>query len=240
MRCTLQFEKQHLKEIEMILVNTLKGLAAITVIALVATTGFASAQAKAPKSAPPVAAGAEPKESVPATPKTIKPNEPLHDTWVLKNLNGSVNVVVNPDGTWSFGGGIKDKKPGQTFDVTFVIKSSLGSIYIFHWKGDASNGVEFNKTGKSEILHDDYKYFDHTNWSAEWVLHTFNKEALAKYEAAEKRKKEIAQTKAAEAALAADELKEEAAQAAAQKTEDTVAAALKLVQADKAKLAGTF
>jgi hypothetical protein len=128
-----------------------------------------------------------PNESTPATQETVAPLKPMVVNWTLKKLDGKVNIVVNPDGTWDFSGGFKDKKPGDDWDISMGIKSSTGAIYIFHYEGDAAHGVEFSKQGASAILKDDFSTFAHHGWSGSYNFHLSEAARRARYEAMERK-----------------------------------------------------
>lgn len=136
-------------------------------------------------------ATAAPSESLPSAQVTSAPSAPIVQNWTLHKLKGSVNLVVNPDGTWIFSGGFADKKPGHNFDITFALKSSTGAIYLFHYEGDAANGVQFSKQGESPLLKDDFATFAHHHWSASYVFHLNEEGRLARYEALEKKREAI-------------------------------------------------
>jgi hypothetical protein len=132
-----------------------------------------------------------PSESKPVMQATAAVTEPIVHNWHLKKLDGQINLVVNPDGTWIFSGSFKDKKPGDDFDVTYALKSSTGAVYLFHYEGDAASGVDFSKQGVSSILKDDFSTFAHHAWSGVYTFHLSAEGRRARYEAAEKKKEEI-------------------------------------------------
>lgn len=132
-----------------------------------------------------------PTESKTAVQTTAAVTQPITHNWQLKKLDGTINLVVNPDGTWIFSGNFKNKKPGDDFDVTFALKSSTGAVYLFHYEGDAASGVDFSKQGQSLILKDDYASFAHHAWSGVYTFHLSAAGRKARYEAEEKKKEEI-------------------------------------------------
>jgi hypothetical protein len=140
--------------------------------------------------APPAGTPA-PAESTPVAEATAPPSKPIVVNWTLKRLDGKVNIVVNPDGTWLFSGGFKDKKPGDDFDISIGIKSSTGAIYVFHYEGDAAHGVEFSKQGSSAILKDDFSTFAHHGWSGSYNFHLSEAARRARYEAMERKREQI-------------------------------------------------
>ena len=139
----------------------------------------------------PVTGTPAPSETVPAVQATAAVTQPIVHNWQLKKLDGRINLVVNPDGTWIFSGSFKDKKPGDDFDVTFALKSSTGAVYLFHYEGDAASGVDFSKQGESPILKDDFPTFAHHAWSGVYTFHLSAEGRKARYEAEEKKKEEI-------------------------------------------------
>jgi hypothetical protein len=90
--------------------------------------------------------------------------------WRFKNAPGSANLVVNPDGTYLFSGSYKQKVLGE-FDILLGLKSSLGAVYLFHYEGNASNGVLWSKPGTSTVLKDDFKTFTKLDWSGGYRFH---------------------------------------------------------------------
>jgi hypothetical protein len=132
-----------------------------------------------------------PNESTPAKQETVAPQKPIVVNWTLKKLDGKVNITVNPDGTWDFSGGFKDKKPGDDWDISVGIKSSTGAIYIFHYEGDAGHGVEFSKQGASTILKDDFASFAHHGWSGSYNFHLSEAARKTRYEAMERKREQL-------------------------------------------------
>jgi hypothetical protein len=132
-----------------------------------------------------------PSESMAVVQTTVPVTQPIVHNWQLKKLDGKINLVVNPDGTWIFSGSFKNKKPGDDFDITFALKSSTGAVYLFHYEGDAASGVDFSKQGQSVILKDDFATFAHHAWSGVYTFHLSTAGRKARYEAEEKKKEEI-------------------------------------------------
>jgi hypothetical protein len=173
------------------LTNALKasGTAAILAVCVLAAQ-FSQAQTTAP-------AAATPTESSPLTPApAVAPTQPIVHNWKLTKLDGKINVVVNSDGTYIFSGGFKDKKPLHDWDITLALKSSLGEVILFHYEGDASNGIEFSKTGQSDILKDNFASFAKNHQTAwNYVFHLSAEGRAKQYEAEEKKKEEIKKAK---------------------------------------------
>jgi hypothetical protein len=132
-----------------------------------------------------------PTESTRAIQETAAPSKPIVVNWTLKKLDGKVNIVVTPDGRWIFSGGFKDKKPGDDWDISIGIKSSTGAIYVFHYEGDATQGVEFSKEGSSAILEDDFSTFAHHGWSGSYNFHLSEAARRARYEAMERKREQL-------------------------------------------------
>jgi hypothetical protein len=149
-------------------IAVVKGLPLLAVLAVaVQIANLANAQAPAATGTP------APSETTPATtPPPTPPTKPISINWKLHKLNGSVNITMNPDGSSDFSGSFKDKKPGDDWDISVAVKSTTGAIIVYHWEGDAANGVEFSKTGSSAFLADDFSSFasKHT-WSGVYTFH---------------------------------------------------------------------
>lgn len=200
--------------------SALKGLTVLAALTMV--THLAVAQA---------APAATPTETAPLVQQTVAPTKPIVINWTLHKLDGKVNLVVNPDGTWIFSGGFKDKKKEDDWDITLALKSSLGAVYLFHYEGNAADGVQFSKQGDSALLKDDYSTFAHSGWSGVYSFHLSKEGREAKYkafeekraklekelaEAKKKKDEKLAAEKKAEAKKQAQEYAQEQAQAAAQ------------------------
>ena len=117
---------------------------------------------------------------------------PIVHNWNLKSVDGTLNILVNPDGTWVFSGFGKKKEPGKDFDITLALKSNLGAVVLFEYAGDASNGIQFSKQGQSDILKDNFASFA-TNHKTAWEYRLpLSSEGRAKlYEEREKKKEEL-------------------------------------------------
>jgi hypothetical protein len=167
-------------------IRSLRGfpLLAASVVVIILATGYALAQA-------PAAGTPAPAEAAPLAQVTVPPSKPINDHWTLHRLQGKIDVLVNPDGTYDFSGSFKDKKPGDDFDITWALKSSTGALYLFHYEGDAANGIEFSKTGQSAILKDDFATFAHHGWSAVYSFHLSAAGRRAHYEAMEKKREQL-------------------------------------------------
>jgi hypothetical protein len=130
-------------------------------------------------------------EATPLQPRPASPG-PIHDSWHMRKMNGTANLVVNPDGTYIFSGMVNDKKPNHDFDITLALKSSLGSVIFFRYAADASNGVEWSKQGQSEILKDNFTTFagkHQAAWAYTLPLSAAGKVKL--YEEREKKREEL-------------------------------------------------
>ncbi len=128
----------------------------------------------------------------------LPPSAPISYSWHFKQLNGTMTLTVNPDGSYRFGGNFADRFPGEDWDATVGLKNSAGGIYLFHYEGSASNGIHFAKEGKSAQLKEDFASFasDH---QATWT-YTFHREEagrLAQYAAMEQRRIQLQNQEAA-------------------------------------------
>lgn len=158
----------------------------------------------------------QPVASAPAQPVT----QPIVHNIKLHSLHGNINLTVNPDGSYSLSGGFAEHKPGQDFDITIGLKSSLDQTVLFHWEGDAGNGVQFSEQGQSLVLKDNFANFaqGHAyNWEykldesaaarrehAEEVKRAREKREEEEKEAIAKHKKEVAEEKKQEARAEAE------------------------------------
>jgi hypothetical protein len=173
--------------------TAIKGLPLLAVLA-VAVLIANLAHAQAPGGAGTAATGTPaPTEATPAvTPPTTPPTKPITINWKMHKLNGSVNITMNPDGSSDFSGGFKDKKPGDDWDISIAVKSNTGAIIVYHYEGDAANGVEFSKTGSSAFLADDFSSFasKHT-WSGVYTFHLNAAGRRKHYEEMEAKRKKL-------------------------------------------------
>jgi hypothetical protein len=125
---------------------------------LVFNLPVAQAQQLAPATSPAAAPGDESGET--SVVKHEPPSSgPIVLNWKLKKLDGTMNLTVNPDGTYLFSGSVKDKKPGRDMDMSVALKSSLGGVITFTNVSDVSDGAEWSKQGQSEILKDNFATF---------------------------------------------------------------------------------
>ncbi|HLK55619.1 MAG TPA: hypothetical protein VKU00_03595 [Chthonomonadaceae bacterium] len=131
-----------------------------------------------------------PKESSGVQHLTTK-SGPIVARWRLKKIDGVVNLIVNPDGTYLFSGDVKEKKPDHDFNIAFALKSSLGGVIVFQHSGNMSNGLQWSKQGKSALLKDDYQTFAKAAWGGEWRISLNAAGEAKRYEAREKRKERL-------------------------------------------------
>lgn len=169
----------------------------------------------------PLSAQQQPTENATPGSATSAPAQPISHTWKLKKLDGSVNVTINPDGTWIYSGGFNDKKKDQVFNITFAIKSKTGAIYLFHYEGDATNGVQFSKQGDSAILKDDFSSFSNHYWTAHYDFYLDSAGRKARWEAEQRkleqiRKEEAEARKRHEEKIVAEKRREQQAEALAE------------------------
>lgn len=160
-------------------------------------------------------------EKTPASIGSARPTNPIVINWRMRKLDGNVNLTVNPDGTWLFSGGFKDHKRDQDWDITFALKDRSGAIFLFHYEGDASQGVQFSKQGESPILKDDFKSFEHYTWAASAGFHLSAAGRKARWEAQQRKferiqKEELEARKRHDEQLMAEKEREERAEAQAE------------------------
>jgi hypothetical protein len=171
------------------LLSALKGppvLHRFAAAVLVANLTFAHAQTLAAGTPAPTETAA------PVTPPPTPPTKPLVFNWKLKKLDGNVNLTINPDGTYDFSGGFTDKKPGDDWDISMAVKSTTGSVVVFHWEGNAAGGIQFSKTGSSAFIADDFADFakKHT-WDAHYDFHLTAAAREQHYKEAEAKRKKL-------------------------------------------------
>ena len=157
-------------------------------LALFAVLVFAVSAATAQTS--PAATAAAPAEASPVVshPATTGP---ISHNFTLKKVDGTLNILVDPDGTWNFSGSTK-AFPGKDFDVSLALKNSTGAVVLFQYIGDASHGIQFSKQGKNDILKENFASFASSHKSA-WEYRLYESAAgkRALYEAREKKKEEL-------------------------------------------------
>jgi|GEM_PF-1908172 len=125
--------------------------------------------------------------------------------------DSDINLTVNPDGSWNFSGSFP-AKPDHDIDVVMGLKSSEGSIVLFRYAGNMQNGVNFNKTGVSQTLKDNFKAFQSESWYANYRMPESAEGIAQKYEQRKRRKDR--EEKAQEHREADKERQEVAAEAA--------------------------
>jgi hypothetical protein len=117
---------------------------------------------------------------------------PIVVNYKFTKEEGSVNLTVNPDGTWLFSVDYKGKKPGYDIDVALALRSTLGGIIVWHYAGDASNGVQSSQQGKSDVLKDNFKTFaGKHDWSVKYDFALSAEGRAKRFEAQEKKKAEL-------------------------------------------------
>jgi vacuolar-type H+-ATPase subunit H len=154
-------------------------------LALIAFVAIAVSSATAQPSPATTPAEASPVVSHPAT------TGPISHSYTLRKVDGTLNILVDPDGTWNFSGSTK-AFPGKDFDVTLALKNSSGAVVLFQYVGDASHGIQFSKQGKNDILKENFASFASSHKSA-WEYRLYESAAgkRAAYEAREKKREEI-------------------------------------------------
>jgi hypothetical protein len=128
-------------------------------LALVVILAFAASSATAQSSPATTPVEASPVVSHPAT------TGPISHNYTLKKVDGTLNILVNPDGTWNFSGSTKSF-PGKDFDVSLALKNSTGAVVLFQYVGDASHGIQFSKQGQNDILKENFASFASSHKSA--------------------------------------------------------------------------
>jgi hypothetical protein len=130
----------------------ISGIKRLSALALCAILAFAAHQAMAQTSP---AAPAETSHML----TQQATSGPISHTFTMKKIDGTLNLLVDQDGTWNFSGSSPKKFSGKDFDVSLALKNSTGAIILFEWSGDASNGIQFSKEGKSSILKENFASF---------------------------------------------------------------------------------
>jgi hypothetical protein len=130
----------------------ISGIKRLSALALCAILVFAVSSAMAQTSS------ATPAETSPLLTQPATTG-PISHTFTLPKIDGKLNILVNPNGTWNFSGSSSRKFQYKDFDVTLALKNNTGAIILFEWSGDASNGIQFNKEGKSSILKENFASF---------------------------------------------------------------------------------
>ena len=168
-------------------ITAIKGLSLLAVLAAIAMVANL-VNAQAPATGTPAPTEATPANTPPPTP----PSKPIVVNWKLHKLDGNVNITINPDGSSDFSGGFKDKKPGDDWDISIAVKSSTGAIIVYHYEGDAANGIQFSKTGSSAFLKDEFSSFasKHT-WSGVYRFHLNAAGRRKHYEEMEAKRKKL-------------------------------------------------
>ncbi len=124
-------------------------LALLPILAFAVSSAVVQAQP-----APPAAA---PQEASPAI--TNPPVQgPISHNYKLPKIDGTLNITINPDGTWDFSGTGKAFKH-KDYDVSLALKNPMGEMVIFQYVGDASNGIQFSKQGQTTVLKDNFASF---------------------------------------------------------------------------------
>lgn len=124
-------------------------LALFTILIFAVSSAIAQAQP-----APPTAA---PQEASPAI--TSPPAQgPISHNYKLPKIDGTLNITINPDGTWDFSGTGKAFKH-KDYDVSLALRNPTGEMVIFQYVGDATNGIQFSRQGQTMILKDNFASF---------------------------------------------------------------------------------
>ena len=124
---------------------------------------------------------------------------PINITWHFKRVDGFVNVIANPDGTYLFSGDYKQNEPGKDLDIAFALRSRLGGMILMHFVGDASHGAKWSMPARSDTLKDNFNTFAEHDWSVKYDLHLsaegraklYEEQERKAYEEREQRKEEL-------------------------------------------------
>jgi hypothetical protein len=171
-------------------IQRFSALALFAILAFAVSSATAQNSTTAPPNFHSPAAALTPAEASPVVshPATTGP---INHNYTLKKVDGTLNILVDPDGTWNFSGNTKSF-PGKDYDVTLALKNSTGAVVLFHYVGDASHGIQFSKQGKNEILKENFASFASSHKSAwEYRLHENAAGKRAAYEAREKKREEL-------------------------------------------------
>jgi Skp family chaperone for outer membrane proteins len=180
-------------------------LAAIT---YVVTSTLVHAQAPASAPAPTESSGALTINAAPG---------PILVNLSFKKIHGTATLTINPDGSYLFSGSASDKKPNRDFSLAVALKSKAG-ILLFHYVGNAANGIQWSEQGQSTALKDDFAIFagsHQESWSYTFPLSALGREKLYQEQKAKRekiRQEEEAARKRHDEAVAAqkkEELKKE-------------------------------
>jgi hypothetical protein len=120
---------------------------------------------------------------------------PISLNFTLKKINGTLNLLVDPDGTYNFSGTVGKDYKDKDFDVTLVLKSTkTGALITFHYVGDDTHGITFSKQGKNDVLKDNFATFA-SGHKSEWHYRFYESKAGLKaiYEAQEAKKAKLRQ-----------------------------------------------
>jgi hypothetical protein len=142
-------------------VQRFSALALVAILAFAVSSAMAQTSTKPPATTAAAAAPAEasPVVSHPAT------TGPISHNYTLPKVDGTLNILVDPDGTWNFSGKTK-AFPGKDFDVTLALKNTDGAVVLFQYVGDATHGIMFSKQGQNDILKENFASFAKSHKSA--------------------------------------------------------------------------
>ncbi len=97
-------------------------------------------------------------------------------------VKGEMSLTFKRDGTYIFSGSVLDKFKDMDFDITLALRDTKGQIILFHEVANATNGVEWNRTGRSTVLEDNFASFqaDHAD-TFSYCFHPVNAGREARY-----------------------------------------------------------
>ncbi len=84
---------------------------------------------------------------------------PISHSYPVRSIDGEITVVLNPDGEYTFAGSAEKVYPGKEIDLTLALKSTMGSVILFQYKGDASHKLHFSKHGSNHVLKENFQSF---------------------------------------------------------------------------------
>ena len=164
-----------------------------------------------------------PQETSPVITNPPSPG-PISHNYTLPKINGTLNITINPDGTYDFSGTGKAFMH-KDYDVSLALRNPMGEMVIFQYVGDASNGIQFSKQGHDTILKDNFASFAKGHSSSWAYRFSEDKEGRALAYEARMKKLEAMRKEEEEAKKKHDEKVTAEKKAAREKEEQTQIAA---------------
>ncbi|MGO9637635.1 MAG: hypothetical protein ACLPXT_05555 [Terracidiphilus sp.] len=118
----------------------------------------------------------------------------ISHSYPMRQIDGTLNLTMDPDGNWTFSGSSSKGFPGQEIDITLALKDTQNQVILFQYKGDASHGVHFSKHGTNPILKEHFQSFaaSHQSTFAYRFYESSEGQAQA-YEARQRAKQQLTQ-----------------------------------------------